>query len=139
VGGIGLNAVFDWLLVGGPTPAGLQLPALNFGAPGLVLATVAVNLITCLGLLTGLSSRLGGLPLRIWARDTLALVGAALASGLAAWFLARGVGWPGGLPGLLLQNGVCAGLSLALFGLLASLAGVPEARQLLQLVRRRRS
>ena len=41
--GIGLNVVFDWLLVGGPTPWGLQLPALNFGAPGLVLATVAVN------------------------------------------------------------------------------------------------
>ena len=47
--GIGLNAVFDWLLVGAPTPWGQQLPALNFGAPGLVLATVSVNVITCLG------------------------------------------------------------------------------------------
>ena len=62
--GIGLNAIFDWLLVGGPTPWGLQLPALNFGAPGLVLATVSVNLITCIGLMVALQRRLGGLPLR---------------------------------------------------------------------------
>jgi hypothetical protein len=52
--GIGLNAVFCWLFVGGPTPWGLQLPALNFGAPGLVLATVGVNVITSVGLLLAL-------------------------------------------------------------------------------------
>ena len=57
--GIGLNAIFDWLLVGGPTPWGLQLPTLNFGAPGLVLATVSVNLITCIGLIVALQRRLG--------------------------------------------------------------------------------
>jgi putative peptidoglycan lipid II flippase len=139
VGGIGLNAVFDWLLVGGPTPAGLQLPALNFGAPGLVLATVAVNVITCVGLLLALATRLGGLPLRPWARDSLWLLGAAVVAGLAAWGLAERVVWPSGLGGLALQNGICAGLAVAIFGLLASLAGVPEARQLLQLVRRRGS
>jgi putative peptidoglycan lipid II flippase len=139
MGGIGLNAVLDWLLVGGPTPAGLQLPGLNFGAPGLVLATVAVNVITCLGLLLALATRLGGLPLRPWARDSLWLLGAAVVAGLAAWGLAERVGWPSGLGGLLLQNAICAGLAVAIFGLLASLAGVPEARQLLQLVRRRGS
>ena len=69
--GIGFNVIFDWVLVGGPTPWGLQLPGLNFGAPGLVLATVAVNLLTCAGLLLALQRRLGGLPLRVWGRDSL--------------------------------------------------------------------
>lgn len=139
VAGIGLNAVFDWVLVGGPTPGGLQLPALDFGAPGLVLATVAVNAITCLALLLALADRLGGLPLRPWALDSLRLLGAALAAGLLAWSLSRQIGWPPGLGGLLLENLICGGLAIGLFGLLAALAGVPEARQLLRLARFRRS
>ncbi len=130
IAGIGLNVVFDWLLVGGPTPWGLQLPALNFGAPGLVLATVAVNLVTCGGLLLALQNRLGGLPLRLWGRDTLLLTAAAVAAGGIAWGLATGVAWPSGLPGRLLQTGLCASLALAVYGLGASAAGVPEARQL---------
>jgi putative peptidoglycan lipid II flippase len=113
------------------------LPALDFGAPGLVLATVAVNVITCLGLLLALAARLGGLPLRPWARDTLWLLGAALVAGLTAWTLSQRISWPPGLGGLLLENLICGGLAVGLFGLLATLAGVPEARQLLQLVRRR--
>ena len=37
--------IFDWALVGGPSPWGPQLP-INLGAPGLVLATVLINLLT---------------------------------------------------------------------------------------------
>jgi putative peptidoglycan lipid II flippase len=136
--GIGLNAVFDWLLVGCPTPWGLQLPALNFGAPGLVLATVTVNTITCVALLFALQARLRSLPLRQWGRD-LALLGlAALLAGLTAWILQGGVRWPAGLLGLLLQNGIAGGMALAVFGLIGSLAGVPEVRQVLALASRRR-
>jgi putative peptidoglycan lipid II flippase len=135
--GIGFNAIFDWLLVGAPTPWGLQLPALNFGAPGLVLATVAVNVITCLGLLVALSVRLGGLPLRGWARDTLLLLAAASLGGLAALGLAGGVSWPAGLIGRLLQTGLGCGLGFVLYGLVASAFGVPEARQMLNQLRRK--
>ena len=110
--GIGLNAFFDWFLVGGPTPWGLQLPALNFGAPGVVLATVSVNLITCLGLTWALAQRLGGLPLRSWSRDTLLLLLAAVAAGGVAWGLSSWVAWPAGFLGLLLQNALCAGLEI---------------------------
>jgi putative peptidoglycan lipid II flippase len=137
IGGIGLNACFDWVLVGGPTPWGLQLPALNFGAPGVVLATVAVNLITCLGLLLALQRRLGGLPLRAWGRDSLLLLLAAVAAGGVGWTAASMVGWPAGLLGLLLQNAVSAGLALATYGLIGSLAGVPEVRQVLALAQRK--
>jgi putative peptidoglycan lipid II flippase len=136
--GIGLNVIFDWLLVGGPTPWGLQLPALNFGAPGLVLATVAVNLITCLGLLLALQQRLGGdLPLLGWARDTLVLLAAALLAGLAAWGLASLVAWPADLLGRLWQTGLSAGLGLVLYTALAGALRVPEAQQMISQLRGR--
>jgi putative peptidoglycan lipid II flippase len=138
VGGIGLNAVFCWAFTGGPTPGwGLQLPMLNAGAAGLVLATVAVNLITCLGLLLALQRRLGGLPLRIWARDTGLLLLAAVLAGVVAWLLAEQVAWPSGLVGLLLQCGIASAMGTAVYGLVASLAGVPEVQELLTTVRRR--
>ena len=137
MGGIGLNAVFDWLLVGAPTPWGQQLPGFNFGAPGLVLATVLVNVITCLGLLLALQARLGALPLRVWFRDTALLALAAVVGALLGWLLAHGVAWPAGLVGLLLQNALSGALALGLYGLLATLFRVPEAAQLLQLVRRK--
>ena len=128
--GIGLNALFDWLLVGGPTPWGLQLPALNFGAPGLVLATVGVNLITCLGLLLALQRRLGGLPLAAWARDSLLLLVAALLAGGLSFGLSVLIAWPTDLIGLVLQCGLCAAAGLLVYGLIASWAGVPEATQI---------
>ena len=130
VAGIGLNVIFDWMLVGGPTPWGQQLPALNFGAPGLVLATVGVNAITCLALLLALQSRLGGLPLRVWAKDSLLLLGAAAVAGGAAWVLASFVVWPQGLVGLGLQLGLSGAMGLAIYGWMATAAGVPEAQQL---------
>ena len=136
--GIGLNAVFCWAFTGGPTPGwGLQLPMLNAGAAGLVLATVAVNLITCVGLLLALQARLGGLPLRLWLRDTLLLFGAAVLGGLAAWGLAAGVAWPSGLVGRLLECGFAGGVGVLVYGVLASLAQVPEVTDLLSQVRGR--
>lgn len=137
--GIGFNVIFCWLFVGGPTPWGLQLPGFNFGAAGLVMATVAVNVLTCAGLLLALQQRLGSLPLRVWGRDSLLLLLAALAGGLAAWVLSSYVAWPGGLLGQLLQCALSAGLGLTLYGLIASWAGVPEARDLVLQVRARLS
>ncbi|MFM9088231.1 MAG: murein biosynthesis integral membrane protein MurJ [Cyanobium sp.] len=140
VGGIGLNAIFDWLLVGGPTPGmGQALPRLYFGAPGLVLATVLVNVITCLGLLLVLHRRLRGLPLGTWGRDTLLLLLAAVMGGAAAWALASFVGWPSGLVGLLLQNGLSAALAAAIYGMLGTWFGVPEVREILRGLHRRRA
>ena len=138
LGGIGLNAIFCWAFVGGPTPWGvLQLPALNFGAPGLVLATVGVNVITCVGLLLALRQQLGGLPLGAWARDTALLLLAAVLGGLVAWALVSWVSWPRGLVGLLLETGLGTAMAFAVYGLVASTTGVPEARELLQSLRRR--
>lgn len=141
VGGIGLNALFDWVLVGGPTPwrEDLLLPKLYFGAPGLVLATALVNILTGVGLLLVLHRRLGGLPLEAWGRDSLRLLLASVVAGGAAWALATRVQWPAGLLGLLLQNGLCAALAVGLYGLLGSWAGVQEVREMLRGLRPRRS
>jgi putative peptidoglycan lipid II flippase len=134
VAGIGLNVVFDWLLVGGPTPWGLQLPALNFGAPGLVLATVAVNVLTCLALLLALRQRLGGLPLLAWARDTALLLGASLLAGLVAWALASFVAWPADLFGRLWQTAISGSAGLLLYTAVAGGLRVPEAQQVISQV-----
>ncbi|MEB3260479.1 MAG: murein biosynthesis integral membrane protein MurJ [Cyanobacteriota bacterium] len=140
MGGIGMNALFDWLLVGAPLPGqGQQLPALSFGAPGLVLATALVNILTGAGLLLVLHRRLQGLPLRDWSLDTLKLLLAAAVGGVAAWGLAFQVQWPAGLFGLLLQNGICAALALGIYGVLGSWSGVAEVREVLRGFRRRRS
>jgi putative peptidoglycan lipid II flippase len=140
VGGIGLNALFDWLLVGGPTPGwGLLLPRLYFGAPGLVLATALVNIFTGIGLLLVLHRRLGGLPLRLWGTDTLKLLMAAVVAGGAAWVLATRVQWPAGLLGLLAQNGLCAALAVGIYGALGSWSGVEEVRDVLRGLKPRRA
>ena len=83
-------------------------------------------MITCVGLLLALQGRLGGLPLRLWLRDTLLLFGAAVLAGLAAWGIALGVAWPTGLWGRLLECGFAGGVGALVYGLVASLAGVPE-------------
>ena len=141
--GIGLNALFDWLLVGGPTPWGLQLPALNFGAPGLVLATVGVNLFTCGGLLLALQRRLGGLPLLTWGRDSAWLLAAAGVAGVVGHALAQLVAWPAQWLGLLLQCSFSAAVGLLIYAAGAQWARVPEAlqirSQLTALLRRRQS
>ena len=137
--GIGLNVIFDWLLVGGPTPWGDQSPV-NFGAPGLVLATVAINGITCLALLLVLQRRLQGLPLQSWGLDVLKLSMAGLAAALPAWGLSAALSWPVGMSGLLLQVMVPALLGLGLFALVGTTLGVREVRELVRsLIRRFRA
>jgi putative peptidoglycan lipid II flippase len=134
--GIGLNVIFDWLLVGGPTPWGNQSP-LNFGAPGLVLATVAINGITCLALLMVLQRRLQGLPLRSWGLDALKLLVAGFVAALPAWGLSGAFSWPVGMLGLLLQVTVPGLLGLGLFALLGTTLGVQEVRDLVRNLTRR--
>ena len=131
--GIGLNVVFDWLLVGGPTPWGNQSP-FNFGAPGLVLATVAINLLTCLALLVALQQRISGLPLRRWGLDLLRLAIAGVLAAGAAGILLAVVSWPSGVVGLLLKVSAPGLLGLLLFALIGAQFKVAEVRDITQLL-----
>ncbi|MXZ83284.1 MAG: murein biosynthesis integral membrane protein MurJ [Synechococcus sp. SB0666_bin_14] len=133
---IGLNVVLDWGLTGGPTPAGPLLP-FNFGAPGLVLATMGVNMTAALVLMIRLKRHGLSLPWRPLLRDGLALLLATGAGGLAAALTSRLVAWPRGFVGGVLELLVSAGLGLASYGLLAQHLRVAEAEELLQLLRHR--
>ena len=78
--GIGLNVVFDWLLVGGPTPWGNQSP-FNFGAPGPGAGHGGHQPAHLPRPVAGSAATPPGLPLRRWGMDLLRL---AIAGVLAA-------------------------------------------------------
>ena len=134
--GIGLNVMFDWLLVGGPTPWGNQSP-FNFGASGLVLATVAVNILTCLALLLVLKRRMPAMTLIPWGMDTTRLLLAGVLTGCMVWGLSLGVDWPLGWLGLLARVGIPSLLGLACFGLVGSALGVAEVQEIGTMLLRR--
>jgi len=134
--GIVLNIFFDWFLVGGPSPWGNQL-SFNFGATGLVLATVAINLITCLALLMKLNSRLGGLPLNEWALDGLKLLFAGVAAGFIAWSISSVLNWPNEFLSLLIEVSLSISTSLFVFFLLGTAMNVKEVKELIILIRQR--
>ena len=134
--GIGLNVMFDWLLVGGPTPWGNQSP-FNFGASGLVLATVAINVLTCLALLLVLKRRMPAMTLIPWGMDTTRLLLAGVLTGCMVWGLSLGVDWPLGWLGLLARVGIPSLLGLAFFGLVGSALGVAEVQEIGTMLLRR--
>ncbi len=134
--GIVMNIFLDWLLLGGPTPWGNQMP-LNFGAAGLVLATVAINLLTCFALLKKLSSHLGELPFREWAIDGSKLLFAGIFSGIAAWIMKSSIIWPQGLIGLSLEVLISTAISISVFVLISHYLQVKEVKELLFLIKQR--
>ena len=136
VAGIGLNVLFDWFLVGGPTPWGPQSPV-NFGAPGLVLATVAINTLTCLALVIVLQRRLQALPLGHWAADAARLTVAALLAGVVSWLLSITVTWPADLIGRMVQVGCSGAVGVLVFGWVGSLLSVPEIEEIRAVLLRR--
>ena len=100
----------------------------------MVLATVAINLITCLALLVGLQQQIGGLPLRRWGMDLMRLAIAGVLAAGGAGILVTVVPWPAGLLGLLLQVSAPGLLGLALFASVGARLQVPEVRQVTHLV-----
>ncbi len=84
--GIALNIILDWIFIGGRLPGGSNFP-INLGANGLVLATVGVNLFTCIVLLSKLKSKIKLIPLKDWLIDFIKLLFCGLLSGLISWKL----------------------------------------------------
>ncbi|HEY9670787.1 MAG TPA: murein biosynthesis integral membrane protein MurJ [Waterburya sp.] len=112
-----LNGVLDYFLVK------------PLGAPGLILATVSVNVTSTVALLWLLNRKINGLPWREWTWPMLGLTGASVVAGLVSW----GVSWgcnqvfhTSNLWVQLLQLSL-AGLSgLGIFALLATRLNLPE-------------
>nr|YP_002049158.1 integral membrane protein MviN [Paulinella chromatophora]ACB42948.1 integral membrane protein MviN [Paulinella chromatophora] len=129
IAGIILNLIFDWILVGGPSPWGLQLPYFNCGTPGLVLATVGVNASSYMGLLIALQSRVNGIPLFKWILDSIYLIFSGILSSLLIWQLTERVTWPNGIVGYLVEIFICGTLGIILYILSLVAIGLPETRR----------
>ena len=127
-----LNGLFDYFLVQ------------KFGAPGIVLATVSVNVLSMIAMLYFLDRRLNGMPLKSW---SITIFGLALASAIAG-----GASW--GVYHLLSQNfeslsaiakfgaklgglAIASGVGLTIFGAIAIQMKIPEISALTSQIKRR--
>lgn len=100
-----------------------------FGAPGLVLATVGVNIVSMVALLVLLDRKIGGLPWLDWAKPVVGLTLLSFGVGVAGWGIYAGLQrWLGeGGFGLTLMQLAIAGFSgLGLFALAVTRLNLPE-------------
>lgn len=112
-----LNALLDYFLVK------------PFGAPGLILATVGVNLTSMLMLLWVLDRKLNGLPWREWSLPILGLTGSSFLAGVVSWGTLWGCQHIWGNEGLLvqlLQLGLSGLVGISVFALITAQMRLPE-------------
>lgn len=117
-----LNGILDYLLVN------------LLETPGLVLATVGVNVVSMSAFLWILNRRLKGLPLGEWGIAILGLTGVSAIAGLASWGVHWGCQRALGDDNLLLQVlnlGLATAIALALFVILAKQLKLAEVDILL--------
>ncbi|HEY9749146.1 MAG TPA: murein biosynthesis integral membrane protein MurJ [Allocoleopsis sp.] len=123
-----LNAVLDFFLIE------------PFGAPGLVLATVGVNVTSSIALLVILHRRLHGLPWRELSWPILGLTLSSAIAGGASWGTLRACEQFLGTEGImiqLLELTTAGAVGLAVFGLLATQLRLPEVDLFVDRIRQR--
>lgn len=125
---IGINAFLDFLLVK------------PFGAPGLVLATVGVNVLSMVALLWFLNRKLHGLPWKEWGIPVLQLSLASAIAGFASWGVLKGSQHVLGSDGLLIilfQLGLAGGIGLGIFAAIVLQLNLPEVRMFVERIQQR--
>lgn len=112
-----LNIILDYFLVN------------KFGAPGLVLASMGVNLTAMLMMLWCLHRRLHGLALGEWGISILGLIVASGVGGIAAWGFVgvwerfrSNLGWVWQV----IEIAIASGVGLGIFAVLVSWLELPE-------------
>ncbi len=116
-----LNAILDYFLVN------------SFGAPGLLMATIGVNIISLTLFIGILHRRLNGLPLWQWSKDIAGLFMATAVAGFASYGVSQG--WEktmgnSNLLLLLIELSVSSGIAIIIFGLIAMQLKLPELNML---------
>ena len=114
---IGLNAVLDYFFIRW------------FGAPGLVLATVGVNITSTLAMVILLERKLNGLPWLQWGRSIAVLTVLSGIAGMAAWGTRLGLEQVLGIEGFvnrLAQLAIAGFIGLAVFSLGTVALRIPE-------------
>ncbi len=123
-----LNALLDYLLVN------------SFGAPGLLMATIGVNIISMTVFIWILNRRLNGLPLPQWGKDLFGLFVATAVAGLASYGLSLGWERTIGNDNLLLllcELILASGIAIAIFSLIAMQLKLPELNMLTGRIRQK--
>lgn len=112
-----INAILDYFLVG------------TFGAPGLVMATVGVNITSMVIFIWILHRRLNGLPLLGWSKGIAGLIVATILAGLASYGISQGMEniiGNSNLFLLLLELSISSGVAMIIFVLVAMQLKLPE-------------
>ena len=112
-----LNAILDYFLIKA------------FAAPGLVMATVGVNITSMVIFIWILHRRLHGLPLLAWGKDIIGLFIASAVAGLASYGTSQALARASGnnnLILLLIELGVSSAVAIVVFGLIAAQLRLPE-------------
>ncbi|WP_319421259.1 murein biosynthesis integral membrane protein MurJ [Pleurocapsa sp. FMAR1] len=123
-----INAVLDYFLVSA------------FGAPGLVMATVGVNITSMVIFVWILHRRLNGLPLWSWGKGILGLFVATLAAGFASYGVSQGLERTIGNDNLLLlliELSLANGVAIIIFGAIAMQLKLPELNLLVGRIRQK--
>ncbi len=125
---IGLNVVLDYFFIRW------------LGAPGLVLATVGVNITSTIAMVVILHRKLNGLPWLDWGRSIFVLTLLSGVAGLATYGTRLGLEQVLGIEGFmnrLVQLAIASAVGLTVFGLGTLALRIPEATLLLNRVRSR--
>ncbi|MEM6612807.1 MAG: murein biosynthesis integral membrane protein MurJ [Cyanobacteria bacterium P01_C01_bin.72] len=123
-----INATLDYFLIDA------------FGTPGLIMATVGVNMVSMVLFLIILHRRLNGLPLLRWSKDILGLFVATAIAGLASYGISQG--WERAIGNnnlllLLLELSLASGVALIIFALIAMQLRLPELSLLTSKIRQK--
>ena len=123
-----INAILDYFLVDA------------FGASGLVMATVGVNIISMIIFIWILHRRLAGLPLLRWSKGIAGLIVATILASLASYSISQGIENTVGNNNLLLlliQLSISSGIAMIVFGLVAMQLKLPELDMLTSRIRQK--
>ena len=132
IANIFLNGLFDYFLVQ------------RFGAPGIILATVSVNVLSMIAMLYFLDRRLNGMPLKSWSITILGLALASAIAGGASWtiyyFLSQNFVNMDSLTRFGAELGglaIASVVGLTIFGAIAMQMRIPEISALTHQIKRR--
>ncbi len=127
-----LNGLFDYLLVQ------------KFGAPGLVLATVAVNVISMIVMMYVLDRRLNGMPLKSWSITIFGLVIASVIAGGVSWGIYYALSQNLGSMSVVVKFGaqifglaIASMVALLIFGAIAVQMKIPEINTITKKIKHR--
>ena len=117
---IGFNALFDWIF----------FQVLGMGAPGLVIATIGVNMVSLGAMTFFLSRKIDGLPVLEWTKTIATITVASFIAGASAWVTRGGLISIFGDSGFfinLLELCLSGAMGLVTFALLTIELKIPEA------------